>query len=136
MTSDTDIFERESIEPQTVTRTITEPLIEEFAAVSGDRNPLHLDEDAAEDGPFGERVAHGMLTASFISAALAKLDGEVIYLKQDLKFFAPVFIGDTLTAEVKPAKPYSDEKTTLWTTVTNQDGDTVVKGEAVVQVKD
>lgn len=119
---------------KTVEREITADLIEAFAEVSGDDNPLHLDEEAAEDGPFGERVAHGMLGASLISAALADLDGDVVYLDQELTFEAPVFIGDTLTAEVTPGLVVGGDSTKVSTNVVNQDDELVISGVATVMI--
>lgn len=117
------------------TRTITDDDIKLFAQVSGDDNPVHLDEDYAADTQFGKRIAHGMLTVGMISAILGNdLPGHgTIYLGQEVKFRAPVFIGDTVTATVECIKYREDKRiATFSTTVTNQDGTTVIKGEAVV----
>lgn len=117
------------------TRTITDEAIRAFAQASGDTNSIHLDEAYAATTPFGRRIAHGMLTASIISAILGNdLPGVgTIYLGQDVKFKAPVFIGDTVTATVELIKYREDKRiATFRTTVTNQDGVLVVEGEAVV----
>lgn len=117
------------------TRTITDELIRLFAEASGDMNSVHLDDAAAAQSRFGRRIAHGMLVASLISAVLGNdLPGVgTIYLGQDLKFKAPVFIGDTITATVEVVKFREDKRiATLKTTVTNQDGVVVIDGEAVV----
>lgn len=114
---------------------ITDELIRGFAAVSGDHNPLHLDEAHAATTQFGKRIAHGMLTASFISAILGNdLPGVgTIYLSQSVKFKAPVFIGDTITATVTLTAYREDRNiATFSTTCTNQDGKLVLEGEAVV----
>ena len=84
-------------------KTITETDVILFAGVSTDINPVHLDEEAAKKGIFGKRVAHGILVSGLISAVLGnKLPGPgSIYMGQELKFLAPVFIGDTVTATVE-----------------------------------
>ena len=117
------------------TKTITDADIRAFALASGDTNSVHLDEEAAARSRFGRRIAHGMLTASVISAVLGNdLPGPgTIYLGQDLKFKAPVFLDDTITATVELIQ-YREEKriATFRTTVTNQAGVLVIEGEAVV----
>ncbi len=117
------------------TRTITDEAVRAFALASGDTNSIHLDDAYAATTPFGRRIAHGMLTASIISAILGNdLPGVgTIYLGQEVKFKAPVFIGDTVTATVELMKYREDKRiATFRTTVTNQDGVLVVEGEAVV----
>jgi 3-hydroxybutyryl-CoA dehydratase len=81
-------------------RLVTDELVRKFAEVSGDHNPIHLDEEAAKKTRFGRRIAHGMLSGAFISAVLGYEFSErrIVYLSQTLKFTAPVFIGDTVTA--------------------------------------
>lgn len=83
-----------------LTRTVTAADIETFAEVTGDTNPLHLDDAYAATTPFGQRIAHGMLTASYISAVLGtQLSGPgSIYVSQSLRFRRPVKIGDVVTA--------------------------------------
>jgi len=85
-----------------ISKTITDDDIQKFAAASGDHNPLHFDDEFANSTRFGRRIAHGMLSASLISAGIAnQLPGQgSIYLGQTLKFVAPVFPGDTITARV------------------------------------
>jgi 3-hydroxybutyryl-CoA dehydratase len=118
------------------TKTITDEDIRGFATISTDTNPIHLDEDYAKDSMFGQRIAHGMLTASLISAVLANdLPGPgTIYLNQTMKFTKPVFIGDTITATctIKAIKERSNI-VTFDTVITNQDGENVLEGEAVVK---
>lgn len=116
-------------------KTITETDIILFAGISGDANPVHIDEIAARESRFGRRIAHGMLGAGLISAVIGmRLPGPgTIYLNQTLAFRNPIFIGDTVTAQaeiiaVRPDKPIA----TLRTTVINQDGTTVIEGEAIV----
>ncbi|UCE12453.1 MAG: MaoC family dehydratase [Candidatus Heimdallarchaeota archaeon] len=118
-------------------RTITEDDIKLFAEVSGDHNPLHLDEDYAKKTFFQGRIAHGMLSASFISTVLAsELPGPgSIYLKQDLVFKKPVRIGDTITASVEVIKKNDEKKRiTMKTTCVDQQNETVVDGEALVMM--
>lgn len=115
---------------------VTAEDIELFARVSGDTNPLHSDAVYAAKTRFGECIAHGMLSAGFISAALGtKLAPHccVVYLSQSLRFLRPVKIGDTVKAiaEVKGVEP-EKRIVTLQTDCYNQHGDAVVKGEAVV----
>ncbi len=107
-----------------------------FADVTGDTNPLHRDPDYAAKTRFGECVAHGMLSAGFISAVLGtKLapDCCVIYLSQSLRFLRPVKIGETIRAmaEVK-GTDVQKRMVTVQTDCFNQNGEPVVKGEAVV----
>ena len=115
--------------------TITDEMIRTFADLTGDTNPVHLDDAYAAGTRFGRRIAHGMIAASLISATLANdLPGPgTVYLSQTLQFKAPVYPGDiiTSTVEVKsihPSKPIA----TLGTTCKNQDEVVVLEGEAVV----
>jgi 3-hydroxybutyryl-CoA dehydratase len=118
------------------TRTVTAEDIEKFADVTGDHNRLHSDSEYAKKTRFGECIAHGMLSAGYISAVLGtKLAPHAcaIYLSQTLRFLRPVKIGDTVRAivEVKGVEP--EKRTlTLETECFNQDGHAVVKGEAVI----
>jgi len=117
-------------------RMITGKDILRFAEVSGDRNPVHLDEDYAKKTFFKGRIAHGMLSAAFISAVLAnKLPGPgSIYLKQELSFIKPIRIGDTITVAVKVIyKDDERERVILRTFCTNQNNELVVDGEATVK---
>ena len=120
-----------------ITKTITDEDIRRFADASGDHNPLHLDEEFAKTTRFGRRIAHGMLSASLISAVIAgDLPGEgSIYLAQTLQFVAPVFPDDTVTARVTVVSQREDKPIVKLATVcTNQHGEVVVKGEATVLV--
>ena len=117
-------------------RTITDDDIVRFAEVSGDRNPVHLDANYAARSPFGQRIAHGFLTGSMISALIGmELPGAgSIYLGQTLKFLAPVHIGDTVTASVEVIGVRKEKRIiTLRTDCTNQNGVLVLTGEAVVK---
>jgi 3-hydroxybutyryl-CoA dehydratase len=101
----------------------------------GDNNPVHLDDAFAATTRFGKRIAHGMLAASLISAALANdLPGPgTVYLSQTLQFKAPVYLGDTVTAIIEVKSVREDKPiATLITTCVNQDNLTVLEGEAVV----
>jgi 3-hydroxybutyryl-CoA dehydratase len=119
------------------TMTITDEMIRAFADLTGDTNPVHLDDAYAATTRFGRRIAHGMIAAGLISAALANdLPGPgTVYLSQTLQFKAPVYPGDTLTAtiEVKSTRP-DKPIVTLGTICTNQDNKVVLEGEAVVRV--
>lgn len=117
------------------TRTITQADVLAFAAASGDENPVHTDAAYAATTRFGRPIAHGMLTASLISAILGNdLPGPgSVYLSQTLSFKAPVYPGDTVTGTVECIKFREDRGiATFRTTVTNQDGVLVLEGEAVI----
>ncbi|MGY5879648.1 MAG: MaoC family dehydratase [Candidatus Thorarchaeota archaeon] len=118
-----------------VTHTVTEKDIQIFGDLSGDYNPLHFDEEWAKTTMFGSRIAHGILSASFISTAIGMhLPGAgSIYMSQSMRFLAPVRIGDTITTRVEVIKLNDEkERITLRTTCTNQDGTLVLDGEALV----
>lgn len=119
------------------TTTITDEMIRAFADLTGDANPVHLDDAYAAGTRFGRRIAHGMIAAGLISAALANdLPGPgTVYLSQTLQFKAPVFPGDaiTTTVEVKSVRP-DKPIVTLNTVCINQDNKVVLEGEAVVLV--
>jgi len=121
------------------TKTISEADVYAFAGITGDFNPLHVDPEFARRSRFGERIAHGMLTAGLISTVLGmQLPGPGgIFLSQTLKFVRPVRLGDTITATAEvtawnPAKRLLH----LRTTCTNQRGESVVEGESVLLVED
>jgi len=120
-----------------ISKTITDDDIQKFADASGDHNPLHLDDEFAKSTRFGRRIAHGMFSASLISAVIAnQLPGQgSIYLGQTLKFVAPVFPGDTITARVTVISIRDDKPVMkLETVCSNQHGEVVIKGEATVLV--
>ena len=107
-----------------------------FAGVSMDVNPVHMSESYAKDTLFGRPIVPGMLTASLISAVLAiQLPGPgTIYLGQELRFMAPVYLGDDITATVEIIELREDKKIVkLNTTCVNQEGKTVVSGVATVK---
>ncbi|HEV2282558.1 MAG TPA: MaoC family dehydratase [bacterium] len=118
-----------------LTRVISDDDIEAYARLTGDRNPLHLDEAFAIRSRFGRRVAHGLLSAGLISAVLGtRLPGPgAVYLQQTLRFVRPVYPGDTVTATVEVTAYREDRRVaTLRTTCTDQGGATVLDGEAIV----
>lgn len=113
---------------------LSEADVQGFADATGDTNRIHLDEAFAGGTQFGGRIAHGVLTAGLISAALARLPGLTIYLSQDLRFLGPVDIGETVTAVCEVVADLGKDKFELTTTVYDGDGEVVVDGEAVVMV--
>ena len=108
--------------------------IEAFAEVSGDNNPVHLDDAYAKTTTFGERIAHGMLSGAYISAVLGmKLPGPgAIYLSQSLRFRRPVKIGDLVVTRATVTDLDAAKGRVTLETVCQVDGKTVVDGEAVV----
>jgi 3-hydroxybutyryl-CoA dehydratase len=118
-----------------ITKTVTETDLNLFAQITGDVNPVHLDEEYARKTVFKTRIAHGMLTASFISAVLgtALPGANTIYISQELVFKAPVKIGEIVTAAVEVMEKVDRKRwVILKTTVVNQDGILVVDGKATV----
>jgi 3-hydroxybutyryl-CoA dehydratase len=118
-------------------KTITETDVVLFAGLTGDLNPVHVDAEYARTTRFGQRVAHGMLTAGLISTVLGtRLPGPgTIYLSQTVRFTAPVYIGDTVTATVTVTHVRREKGiVTLETVCRNQRGEEVLTGEAVVMV--
>lgn len=125
-----NIGDRASISQQIAERDVIR-----FAELTGDINPIHMDKFYAEQTIFGERIAHGMLIASLISAVLGmKLPGPGnIYISQSLKFRAPVKFGDVIEAEVEVIEKIPERnRIRLRTTCRNQDDTVVLEGEAVV----
>lgn len=117
-------------------KTITEADIVLFAAVTGDTNPMHLNAEYAKDTIFGERIAHGMLAAGLITKVLGtQLPGPgTIYLSQNLKFRAPVRIGQTVTATVEVVALHPEKHRATLKTVCTVAGEPVLEGEAYVSV--
>jgi 3-hydroxybutyryl-CoA dehydratase len=118
-----------------LTKTFSDADVRAFADISGDKNPIHLDDEYAEQSRFKQRLVHGMLTSGLISAVLGmQLPGPgSVYIRQKINFRAPVFINDTITATVtvstvRTGKPII----TLETVCKNQDGTIVLDGEAVL----
>ncbi len=122
-----------------LTRTISEADVEAFAWVTGDANPVHLDEEMAARTRFGKRIAHGMLVGSFISGLLgSQFPGPgTIYMSQTMKFLRPVYLGDTIRVVATVIAYRADKEIlTLRTEIFNQRGDAVLSGEAVCLVSD
>jgi 3-hydroxybutyryl-CoA dehydratase len=119
----------------TVAREVTADDIEAYADLTGDDNRLHTDEGYAEDGFFGGIVAHGMFGAGVISAALADLPGDIVYLSQDLDFEAPVRPDDTVRATVRVVEELGNDRVRAETVAEVGDEEnpkTVITGSAVV----
>ncbi len=119
-----------------ISKTVTEADITLFAGVSMDTNPLHLDEEYAATTRFGGRIAHGMLGASLISAIFGtKLPGPgAIYVSQNLRFTAPVRIGDTLVAEVTVTGLIPEKRRVEFETRVRVGASVVIDGEAVLKL--
>ena len=113
--------------------------VESFAIASGDTQPLHLDDSQASKTRFKKRIAHGILTAGVISAAIGTqvAPGQVvIYMNQSLKFLGPVYIGDTVTAKLNVISINAPRKTiTLKASVINQSGDEILSGQSEVMIE-
>ena len=116
------------------TKSITEEEVVLFAKISGDDNPIHLDAEYAKNSIFKQKIAHGFLVGSLISAAIAKnLPGNgTIYLSQNLKFVAPVFMNDIITAHIEVIDFPKGSQVLLSTICKNQDQKNVIEGTALV----
>jgi len=122
-----------------ITKTITDADIQTFGDLTGDHNPLHFDKEYARRTRFRQPISHGMLTGSLFSPIIAhQLPGEgAIYLSQSLRFVAPVFAGDTITAQLTVTRVREDKQIiTLEGVARNQRDEVVIKGESVVLVED
>ncbi|QKJ65421.1 MaoC family dehydratase [Deefgea piscis] len=119
-------------------KTLTETDVVLFAGLSGDNNPMHIDEEFASQTPFAGRIAHGMLTASLISTVIGtKLPGPgCIYMGQNLRFVKPVRIGDTVTARVTVLEVLLDKQRVKLLTECWVKGEVVLTGDALVWVPD
>jgi len=116
-------------------KTVSETDVYLFAGITGDFNPAHVDEEYAKKTYFGTRIAHGLLSAGFISTVLGtRLPGPgAVYLRQELTFLGAVKIGDTITARVEVTEIDTVKgRVKLLTTCDNQEGKRVLTGEAVV----
>jgi 3-hydroxybutyryl-CoA dehydratase len=119
------------------TKTVTETDVVMYAGITGDFNPMHVDEVTASKSRFGSRIAHGMLTAGFISAGIGmKLPGPgAVYMGQTLRFTKPVRIGDTVTARLEVIELIPEKKRLkLSTRCTNQEGVVLIEGEATIMM--
>lgn len=127
------VNELEIGEKASFTKTITETDVYNYAGVTGDFNPAHINESFAEETRFKGRIAHGMIAAGLISTVLGtRLPGPgCIYISQELKFTAPVRFGDTVTATVEVIEINKEKnRVTLDTVCTNQKEEVVLKGQA------
>jgi len=118
-----------------ISKTISESDIYLYAGITGDFNPVHVNEEFGKNSMFGSRVAHGMMVAGLISAVLGtKLPGvDTVYLGQELSFKAPVRIGDTVTATCEVIEKRDAKKIiVLRTTVSDSKGNTVIEGKATI----
>ncbi len=118
---------------------ITDSVVRAFAELSGDFNPIHVDEEFARTTRFGKRIAHGMISGALLSAVLGYefKERKIVYLNQTMKFVAPVFIDDTITATATVIKIREDKPiVTLRTVCANQNGEVTLEGEAVVMIYD
>ena len=116
-------------------KTVSESDVYLYAGITGDFNPVHINEVYAKKTYFKTRIVHGMLVGGLISTVLSKqLPGPgSIYVGQDLNFLAPVIIGDTITAKVEIVEiKVKENRVRLKTTCVNQDGTTVLEGEAII----
>jgi 3-hydroxybutyryl-CoA dehydratase len=115
---------------------VSEADLDTFATLTGDRNPIHLDEEFAAETIFKGRIAHGMLTATFISAILGtQLPGPgAIYIAQTLNFKAPVRIGDEVIATARVSELFPEKKRALLTCDCSVAGKTVLEGDALLLV--
>lgn len=120
----------------TVSRTITETDLRNFSGVSGDTNPMHLNEEFARETMFGGCIVHGMLTASLISAVIGtRLPGPgCIYMSQTLKFLAPVRVGDTVYATCTVRRLMPEKKRVILSTQCFVKEIVVIDGEALIKV--
>lgn len=116
------------------TQTITDADIKAFAGISGDRNPAHLDEEYAKNSRYKRRISHGLLCASFFSAIFGtKLPGEgCVYASQTLNFKRPIYLNDTVTAEVEVISVDIHSKKILFKTLIKVKNRTVIEGEAEI----
>jgi 3-hydroxybutyryl-CoA dehydratase len=116
-------------------KTISESDVYLFAGITGDLNPVHVNEEYAKTTIFKRRIAHGLLTSSFICTALGtKLPGEgTIHINQELKFIKPVYIGDTITVRLEIIEFINEKRWKLLSQVFNQNADLVVDGFSIVK---
>lgn len=119
-----------------ISKIINRETVEKFAELSGDYNPIHLDEEFAGKSRFKQCIAHGMIGASFISAVLGtEFPGNgTIYLEQQLRFVKPIYIGECITVEVEILEILQKGNARLRTDLINKDEEIVIKGEALVKL--
>ena len=119
-----------------LTQTITDEDIRKFASLSGDNNPVHLDEDYAKSSRYKKRIAHGLLSASFFSALFGtRLPGKgCVYVSQNLNFKRPVYLGDTVTATVTVMNINVDKRRVFFETVCTVKNKKVIDGSAELYI--
>ena len=117
-------------------QTITDSDVKEFAGVSGDRNPVHMDEEYAEHSRYKKRIAHGLMSASYFSALFGtKIPGEgCVYVAQSLRFKRPVYLGDTVTATVIVKEINLEKSRVFFRTICKVKNRIVIDGEAELYV--
>jgi len=115
-------------------KTFTDADVLLFSAISGDGNPMHTNEEFAKKTKFGRRICHGAMTSSLISNALTRMFPTSIYISQYVEFLAPVFIGDTIKAEVTCIEKLGKGRVRMRTCCYNQDGVQVIEGEGVTRL--
>ncbi len=117
-------------------QTITDSDVKEFAGISGDRNPVHLDEEYAEKSRYKKRIAHGLMSASYFSALFGtKIPGEgCVYVAQSLRFKRPVYLGDTVTATVIVKEVNLEKSRVFFRTICKVKNKIVIDGEAELYV--
>lgn len=117
-------------------QTITDADVKSYAALSGDRNPIHMDDEYSEKSRYGKRIAHGMISSSFFSALFGtKLPGAgCVYISQSLKFRKPVYIGDTVTAVIEVTNVNIEGKRVAFNTYCTVSGQKVITGEAEIYI--
>lgn len=108
--------------------------VERFALASGDTNPIHLDDEHAGETRFGGRIVHGILATGLISAGLAQLPGDIVYLSQEVEFLRPVEIGERATATVSIAESLGNDRYRLRTQLHTEPDSLAIDGEAIVLV--
>jgi len=131
------ISEIEVGDKESFSKTISERDVYDFAGITGDFNPIHINKEYAKTTRFGERISHGMLIGSFFSTVFGTLLPGLgsIYLSQDLQFVSPVKIGDTITSIVEVLEKKMEKKTLRFSTLAvNQNNETVIKGSATIKV--
>lgn len=119
-------------------QTITDSDIKSFAGISGDHNPVHIDSEYAAESRFGKRIAHGLMSAGFFSAIFGtKIPGPgCVYVSQTLNFLRPVYIDDTVTAEVEVKKVDQEKRRVFFDTTCKVRGKKVITGSAEIYIPD
>jgi len=121
---------------QKSTVVITDELVNKYAAVTGDDNPLHLDEEYASETMFEERIAHGMLPMGIVSSTLAEFEGTIVYLSQDAQFLNPISIGSEVEVCCTILKQLDDNKYKVETSVCDADtAQEYISGTAVILIQ-